>query len=120
MNISKAVDTRIMIEKSILAKIIDDAISRNYVISVYDGEELTLKHSQDKNLILKHTQSTDIDYLYINHIDGKKIGTIFLVYGNSGYDVICDYSANPEIEELLSGANILAKEFETKYIDYNF
>jgi len=36
------------------------------------------------------------------------------VYGNDGYDVICDYSDTPIMADLLNGANELADKLEEK------
>jgi hypothetical protein len=44
---------------------------------------------------------------------GTYIGMVYFVYGNDGFDVICDYSVS--LETLLIGANALALQLEKQY-----
>jgi hypothetical protein len=39
--------------------------------------------------------------LYVENADHKKIGTIFLVYGNDAEEVVCDCTDKPEILEIV-------------------
>jgi hypothetical protein len=42
--------------------------------------------------------------------DGKRIGSVVFIYGNSGHDVIADYSM--DLHTLLQGAGQLAEQLE--------
>jgi hypothetical protein len=107
MNISKRID----IEKRIYSRIVKDALSLGFNVSVHDGEEYALKHSTKYSDIMGAGFSTDADALVIYDND-KRLGFVSLVYGNSGYDVISDYTATEEMESLLQGANALADKLE--------
>lgn len=108
------IEKRIAIERRIVSRIVKDAFKLNYTISVYDGEEYCLKHSTSYAAVMNSIQSTDSDMLKIRSNDKTIIGNIFLVYGNDGYDVICDHSDNELTNELLQGANTLAESIELK------
>jgi hypothetical protein len=41
------------------------------------------------------------EWLYVENADLKKIGTIFLVYGNDADEVVCDCTDKPEILEIV-------------------
>lgn len=88
-------------EKTAAGRIIDRALAKGYLISVNDGEETTVKRSTKRREIMGALQSTDADYLIIRAADGSKIGTIYLVWGNSPDEVVCDCTDNPEISELV-------------------
>jgi hypothetical protein len=90
-------------EKTAAGKVIDRALAKGYLISVNDGEEWVVKKSVKRKEIMDALQSTDSDLLKIRKPDGEKVGVIYLVWGNSPEEVVCDYSSNPEIEALVDG-----------------
>ena len=98
---------RMGIEQQIIRRAVTDILGKGYKISLYDGGEFTVKRSTDLNLILNATQTTDRDMLKVYDGDAL-IGTIILIYGNDGHDVIADYSLS--LEEVLKGASLLADE----------
>lgn len=102
---------RVEIEKRIYSRIVKDALAQGFNVSVYDGEEYALEHSVKYTAIMKAGFSTDEDALVI-YKDDKRVGFVSLIYGNCGYDVIHDYTANDTIENLLAGANALADKLE--------
>lgn len=105
---------RIKIERAIISRIVKDALKLNYTVSVYDGEEWCLKRSSSYKEVMQSIQSTDMDTLNIRDNQGNKIGSIWLVYGNDGYDVVADNSDNELINNLLINAQILADKFELR------
>lgn len=109
--------TRIKIEKAIVKAIVTNAIELGYTVSVYDGEEWCLRRSDDVKTIIAATFSTDLDCLCFREKtdEAKRVGTVQLVYGNDGFDVISDYTSNDTMETILSKANALAKELELKH-----
>lgn len=106
------IEQRIAVEKQIVSRIVKDALALNCTVSVYDGEEWALKRSTKYTEVMGAIMSTDMDTLRFRNQDGDIVGSVFLVYGNDGYDVINDYSANAETEALLAGANALADKLE--------
>jgi hypothetical protein len=90
-------------EKTAAGRIIDRALAKGWLISVNDGEEWVVKKSVKRKQIMDALQSTDSDTLMIRKPDGTKVGTIFLVWGNSPEEVVCDNSDNAEINALVDG-----------------
>jgi len=103
-----SVSFRQRVERIVVSKIISEAKAAGYTLSVHDGQELVVKHSTSRKDILAAMFSVDEEHLIINK-DGKRLGWIFLVYGNSGWDVICDHSTN--LEELLKPVQALADKY---------
>ena len=111
---SMDISTRIQIEKDIATKIISDAIDLGYKISVDDGRQYVVRNSTDKKNILGAMFSVDDEYLVFTdpYNDRRIIGNVYLVYGNSGWDVICDHTLNDKMSEILKGAIELCDEYE--------
>lgn len=91
MNIEK----RQSIERTIVRKVIELALSRGYTISVYDGESYPVWRSDDFSEIFGAMFLTDEETIRI-YDDNHRLGSIFFVYGNDGYDVIADHSCSLE------------------------
>lgn len=89
---SKEIATRVAVEGRIARKVIKIALQQSCLISVHDGEEITVRKSKDAKAIEAAMFTTDEDFLIIHDKDGKRIGQINFVYGNDGWDVISDYS----------------------------
>lgn len=96
---------RQIIEKRIANKLFSVILSKGYLISIHDGEEYVLKGSDNLVKCLKAIMSTDEDIISVSNKEGKKLAFIYLVYGNDGYDVISDYSANELCEDIMSEVN---------------
>lgn len=102
-----------------MRRVIADALAAGYLLSVYDGEETTVRFSQDAEQIFGALRSTDEDRLnFYERVGGpsvgavKYIGHVYFVYGNTGYDVVCDSSVS--LEAVLKGASALARELERR------
>lgn len=106
------VKARQAIERRIVSRIVRDAIAAGYLVSVHDGMETTVRRSQEHKRIMVATATVDEETLFIYEVTGKCIGRVFLVYGNSGWDVVCDYSVS--LEHILVGATALAEKIETQ------
>lgn len=95
-------------EQKIVKQVLKDAIKEGYLLVVNDGEEefaptTNVKEAYD-NLF-----AVDESHLILMK-DGKYFGWVYFVFGNSGWDVISDYTVN--LEEFLTNANKLADKFE--------
>lgn len=110
MNVQKRMD----IERKVYSRIVKDALADGLTVSVHDGEEYALEGSSSYKAIMDAGFSTDADALVFFR-DGKRLGFVSLVYGNSGWDVISDYTATDEMETLLKGADALASKLEEAY-----
>lgn len=108
-NTTSEVRRRIEVEKRIVKKTVKDLLAAGYFLAVYDGEE---EHPVTDNIKKLHDalMETDEDYLFVFTKDDKeeKMGWVRFVYGNDGWDVICDYTTN--LEDVLKDVNELAQE----------
>jgi hypothetical protein len=100
---------RIAAERRIARRLVRDALAAGYTISVDngEGEEGPFK-TETKTLDAMF--ATDEEHLFFFDAAGSKIGWVFFVYGNDGWDVISDYTTN--LESLMPGANEVADAFE--------
>lgn len=103
------VEQRQDIERKIVRRVIADALAAGFVLSVNDGEETVLKRSNDATAIEAAMFSTDEDFLHFVK-DGKFVGEVHFVYGNTGWDVINDNHTS--LESVLEGATAYAETFE--------
>jgi hypothetical protein len=107
-HISPSVKPRIRIEQKIARFTVRALLRAGFVLSVYDGEEITVSQSSDAAAICNAMFTTDEDYLYV-YKPGEKVrfGWVRFVYGNDGYDVICDYTTNldPQMDAVNEYAN---------------
>ena len=87
-------------EAAAARKLVAIALTKGWSISVNDGDEWVLKRSSDKMAILHAMCSTGEDYLLFRQADGTKVGWVFLVWGNSAPELVCDYSSNADIDAL--------------------
>ncbi len=85
-----ALQSRIATETLIAMQCVTTALDMGHSVSVNDGEEFTVEKSRDKKAIKAALQTTDEDYLHFYRADGTRIGWVFLVYGNEGWDVMSD------------------------------
>lgn len=99
----KQIDQRIVNEKMIVRKVVKNAISLGYTVSLYDGEEWTVRRAANAVEVMSAVQSTDEDTLAF-YKDGKSVGSVYLVYGNSASEVIADYSDNLHTKAIIAPA----------------
>lgn len=83
---------RIRAEGTACAALIDAILAKGAMVSVCDGEEWTVKGSTDKGEIIRALFTTDGDTIRARDADKQKLGDFYLIYGNSGAEVIGDYS----------------------------
>jgi hypothetical protein len=81
-------------EAHVARRIVRECLKTGYSLSVYDGEEWTVKRSTSFKTVCDALATTGEDYLRIFRQDGKRIGTLILVYGNApdGCELVSDYS----------------------------
>lgn len=114
---SEEVRRRILVERAIVRMAVRSillAAPWGYTVSVWDGEEYALKRSRDLNAIMDEIGACDEEVLVVRRADGEeagaRVGSLFLVYGNDGWDVICDHTDSPLMHELLAEATRLSDE----------
>lgn len=107
---AKHFPTRRRIEGQIIRRVIADALKdRTIELSVDDEPP-----SRSRRGLCDEILAVDEARLYFHRKgDPRAYATVFFVLGNSGYDVICDYSTS--LDPILAGANALAEELEARY-----
>jgi hypothetical protein len=88
-------------ERFVVKQIVGRALDKGYLLSVFDGEDVPVMHSDDAEAVMAGLGHCDEEWLYVANEDRKQIGTIFLVYGNDPDEVVADCTDKPEILELL-------------------
>lgn len=111
----------ILIQRAVIRRIVMDVLAVTvegapaYLLGVFDGEEVVVQASRDLNQIMGALMSTDEDVLIVRRILPDRcstyVGSIHLIYGVAGWEVIADNTDNSIINELLRGAEELAGEF---------
>lgn len=81
---------RIVTEGRIVHELFRQAIASHFSISINDGEEDVLIRCAILTDALRMVFTTDEDFVTF-HRPGGDVGTIHLVYGNNGNDVISDW-----------------------------
>jgi hypothetical protein len=105
---------RMSIERQVIKRLVQSALAAGYAISVNDGEEITERRCTDVGRIMAAVMTTDEDYLHI-HAAGQthRFGWVRLIYGNDGWDVICDYTTN--LEPLMAPVTAVADRLEARF-----
>jgi hypothetical protein len=111
---------RIACEKSITKTLIKSILDLGYLVAVYDGEQkyndLTAKQALDNAMAVdecwiyarKHSEQTEGKF--------KTYATFYLIYGNDGFDVICDHSVNEYTDQILLTVNPVVEKWENKIL----
>lgn len=107
------IENRIAIEKRIVKAIVTMFLDLGYTISVFDGEVFSVKRSSNKTEILNDCFDTDAVNLKMRDSTGEYVGTVYLVYGNDGFDVVSDYSVS--LEHHMKCIEELADKLELEY-----
>lgn len=99
------------IERTIVAKAVDAILAAGHAISIDNGgDSYEITRSTDKADILSVMFATDEEHIMVHKDNAttKRMGWLFLVYGNSGWDVMSDYTTN--LDSLLTPAKSLADQ----------
>lgn len=93
-------------ERGVATRLVRAAIHAGYAVSVYDGEEYTVKRSRKERQILAALATTGYDTLVFRDSAGERLGSTFLVWGNeeSGECLISDHTDNDIIGALVQQA----------------
>ena len=88
-------------EHFVVKQIVGRALDKGYLLSVDDGEDLPIKHSDDPEAVMANLGHCDEEWLHVANADGTRIGAIYLVYGNDADEVVADCTDKPDILELI-------------------
>lgn len=98
------------LERKIVGKVVECLLDAGYLISVYDGEETTVRNATEGAAIWHALASTDSDTLNVRHPDRSR-SFVFLVWGN-GVDVISDHGIS--LKAVLKPAFDLAEALDDR------
>lgn len=86
------------VEDQIIKATIKALLAKGYLLSVNDGEEVTVSRSYNADALFEAMKTTGQDFLYAHMADEGHLiyGWVRFIYGNLGTEVINDYTVNLE------------------------
>lgn len=105
--------TRINIERDIVLKTLVTLLAAgyslewDYINDENDGDEKPLN---DFTLLKAQAMACDDEHLYVYSPKGHRVGWVYFVYGNDGWDVINDHTLS--LEEVLAPVNEYAEKMQ--------
>jgi hypothetical protein len=104
-----SVEMRQEVERKIAAALITQSLAAGYRLTIDNGGGEEFAPSTDAEHILREMFATDEEHLLFYNEEGKKVGWVYFVYGNDGWDVISDYSTN--LEPVMTEANKISEYY---------
>lgn len=102
------------VEKEIVSWVVQDLLKAGFALSVYYGDgNWGAEKSIDAVAIVKDLMATDDEKLVAHRAGSSNTaGWVRFVYGNDGYDVICDYTMNlePHFKRALKLADMIEED----------
>jgi hypothetical protein len=90
----------VSLETQAASLLVDLILASGLSVSVFDGEEWTLKRSTSGTAIKEALETTGEDYLKLYDASGTYAGWLYLVWGNSAPELVADYSANETVDAI--------------------
>jgi len=114
----QAVKHRQALERKIVGMIVEDALARGYRVAIDNGDhEMTAPFSHFIR-IMSEAMRTDEEALVFykdDEDDGlRRVGAVYLVYGNDGFDAIADHTDNKETRAIIRRAEAFAETAEAE------
>lgn len=102
---------KIGIEKKIVRKCVQALLAAGFALNIDNmGEEQELAEPcAEFQTVFDAMMAADDDRLTV-YKDGECIGWVWFVYGNMGWEVICDYTDN--LDDVLKPVNAYAETFD--------
>ena len=105
------VKMRQLVERRIARRLVMDAIAVGYAINIDNGgDDYELPAPSVKTKEILDTMFATDDEKLVMFKDGKRMGWVWFVYGNDGWDVISDYTTN--LEHIMAGASPLSDKYQ--------
>jgi hypothetical protein len=85
-----------------------------YEIAIQNGgDEYEVDYCQDYRKLSHNIFLSDEDYIMLRHPSMKsQVSWFRMIYGNDGFDVICDYTANDVCETIYKAVESLIDKYE--------
>jgi hypothetical protein len=110
---SPSVRRRFELEWQIVKALVRAALDAGLTLNVNNGgeeDECGLSGTRDVRVVLGAMFETDDETLLL-YRNGGCVGWVKLIYGNDGYDVISDHSANELTESLMAEPNKISEKY---------
>jgi hypothetical protein len=91
---------RMRLEKRMTSALIKACLKRGFSVTIDNGEDKPIEKSTSYRAIINEMWQTDEEHVLIYDATGKRMGWFFLVYGNSGWDLVSDYSVTNACEAI--------------------
>lgn len=100
---------RILIERAIIRRAMQDLLAAGFEVRVHDGEQYACDRTNALNDLMAAVMSTDEDQAFV-YVPGDRYPSfVHFVYGNDGWDVLHDHSVR--LQRYFAGAQVLAERF---------
>lgn len=113
----ESIRARILVERAIIRRFVRDVLAADEALSitVYNGEHYAVRNCRVLFEVMDAIGQTDEEHLYVLRRDpttgrNSKVGEIFVVYGNGGWDVMNNWTTGTTMLELIAGAEKLAND----------
>ena len=109
----QTIEQRQAIERQIVECFIDEMLAQGHRVAIDNGgDDIEFPPTNDASKVKAEIMATDDERIYVYRNADKPIGHAYFVYGNSGWDVLCDYTVN--LENLMPKTLALGESLEPK------
>lgn len=109
--IAPEIKARIVTERAVIRHALQALFAAGYRVQVFDGEERATLVTDNLDAVMAAVCACDEEWLYVyaKREDDRWVhfGTIYLVYGNDGPDVIADH--HTKLEDVLAATSEFAE-----------
>ncbi len=85
---------RMRMEKRMASGLVKACLARGFAITIDNGEDKPVVKGTGYREIMDNLWQTDEESILIYDTEGVCRGWFFLVYGNDGWDLVADFTAN--------------------------
>ena len=92
-------------DRTPINKLVKAALVGGNTLSLFDGEEWTVKRTTTAKSFKTEMASTDSDTILVRNSEGKQLGQFFIIFNDDGYP-ICDYTDNEYCNMIFNSLDI--------------
>lgn len=111
------IKARILVERAIIRKFCELVIAKGCALTIDDGEDISVRKSKDIDFLMANVCACDEEWLRVHNPAGIYIGAVWFVYGNDGWDVVCDYHTSLDTHPALTGVMDEVNKFAESLAD---
>lgn len=111
-----SIPSRREMERNIVHRLVTDLLGAGLSLTVdntTDEDGPRYITSNDAAVILPNLGHVEEETIRA-YDQGRYVGSWLLVYGNDGYDVICDYTDTDEVQSLMRNVDLLSEEYQER------